>query len=44
VFHSLRVAISGRTQGPSLFHMMELMGKDEVIRRINVAINKFFRK
>ncbi|MDR2067225.1 MAG: glutamate--tRNA ligase [Endomicrobium sp.] len=44
VFHPLRVAISGRTQGPSLFHMMELMGKDEVIRRINVAINKFFRK
>ena len=44
VFHPLRVAISGRTQGPSLFNMMELMGKDEVIRRINVAINKFFRK
>jgi glutamyl-tRNA synthetase len=44
VFHPLRVAISGRTQGPSLFHMMELMGKDEVIRRINIAINKFFRK
>ncbi|MDR3253640.1 MAG: glutamate--tRNA ligase [Endomicrobium sp.] len=42
VFHPIRVAISGRTQGPSLFHMMELMGKDEVVRRINVAINKFF--
>ncbi|MDR1523086.1 MAG: glutamate--tRNA ligase [Endomicrobium sp.] len=44
VFHPLRVAISGRTQGPSLFHMMELMGKNEVIRRINIAINKFFKK
>ncbi|MDR3275464.1 MAG: glutamate--tRNA ligase [Endomicrobium sp.] len=42
VFHPIRVAISGRTQGPSLFHMMELMGKDEVVRRISVAINKFF--
>ncbi|MDR2395097.1 MAG: glutamate--tRNA ligase [Endomicrobium sp.] len=44
VFHPLRVAISGRTQGPSLFHMMELMGKNEVIRRINIVINKFFKK
>jgi glutamyl-tRNA synthetase len=43
VFHPLRVAISGRTQGPSLFHMMELMGKDEVVRRINIAISKFFK-
>jgi glutamyl-tRNA synthetase len=44
VFHPLRVAISGRTQGPSLFHMMELMGKEEVVRRINVTVNKFFKK
>ncbi|GHT51552.1 glutamate--tRNA ligase [Endomicrobiia bacterium] len=42
VFHPIRVAISGRTQGPSLFHMMELMGKEEVVRRIGIAINKFF--
>lgn len=42
VFHPIRVAISGRKQGPSLFHMMEIMGKEEVVRRINVAINKFF--
>jgi glutamyl-tRNA synthetase len=42
VFHPIRVAISGRKQGPSLFHMMEIMGKGEVIRRINLAINKFF--
>jgi glutamyl-tRNA synthetase len=44
VFHPIRVAISGRTQGPSLFHMMELMGRDEVIRRINVTINRFFKE
>jgi glutamyl-tRNA synthetase len=42
VFHPLRVAISGRTQGPSLFHMMELMGKDEVVRRISATLAKFF--
>jgi glutamyl-tRNA synthetase len=43
VFHPIRVAISGRTHGPSLFHMMELMGKDEVVRRINTAICKFLK-
>jgi glutamyl/glutaminyl-tRNA synthetase len=42
VFHPVRVAISGRTQGPSLFHMMEVMGKDEVVRRINSCIGKYF--
>ncbi|MDR2399368.1 MAG: glutamate--tRNA ligase [Endomicrobium sp.] len=42
VFHPIRVAISGRTQGPSLFHMMELMGKDEVVKRINATVSKFF--
>ncbi|MCL2484955.1 MAG: glutamate--tRNA ligase [Endomicrobia bacterium] len=42
VFHPIRVAISGRTQGPSLFHMMEVMGKDEVVRRIGIAIAKYF--
>ncbi|AKL98616.1 glutamate--tRNA ligase [Endomicrobium proavitum] len=42
VFHPIRVAISGRTQGPSLFHMMEVMGKEEVVKRISLAIGKFF--
>ncbi|MDR2811935.1 MAG: glutamate--tRNA ligase [Endomicrobium sp.] len=42
VFHPIRVAVSGRTQGPSLFHMMELMGKDEVVRRLSVTVSKFF--
>jgi glutamyl/glutaminyl-tRNA synthetase len=42
VFHPIRVAISGRTQGPSLFHMMELMGKGEVVRRISITLSKFF--
>jgi glutamyl-tRNA synthetase len=43
VFHPIRVAISGRTNGPSLFHMMELMGKEKVIRRINETLEKFFK-
>jgi glutamyl/glutaminyl-tRNA synthetase len=44
VFHPIRVAISGKMRGPGLFQMMEVMGKKDVIRRINVAINKFFQK
>jgi len=43
VFHPIRVAISGRTQGPSLFHMMEVMGKDTVLKRINTALEKYFK-
>lgn len=43
VFHPLRVATSGRTQGPSLFHMLEVMGKDEVLKRIKTTLNKFFK-
>ncbi len=34
VFHPLRVAISGRTEGPSLFHMVEYLGKARVQKRI----------
>jgi nondiscriminating glutamyl-tRNA synthetase len=34
VFHPIRVAVSGRTEGPTLFGMLELLGKDEVLRRL----------
>jgi glutamyl/glutaminyl-tRNA synthetase len=43
VFHPIRVAISGRTQGPSLFHMMEVFGRDEVIKRIKECVDKYFK-
>ncbi|MDR1259906.1 MAG: glutamate--tRNA ligase [Endomicrobium sp.] len=42
VFHPIRVAVSGRTHGPSLFHMMELLGKDKIVKRIAATIKKFF--
>ncbi len=38
VIHPTRVALSGRTKGPSLFHMMELLGKYKVLSRINKMI------
>jgi glutamyl-tRNA synthetase len=43
VFHPLRVAISGKTTGPSLFHMMEIFGKDKVLQRINGCLEQYFK-
>ncbi len=34
VFHPLRAAVSGRTDGPTLFLMLELMGRETVIARL----------
>jgi len=39
VFHPIRAAVSGRTEGPSLFHMLEFLGREESIRRIKKTIS-----
>ncbi|HEY3376016.1 MAG TPA: glutamate--tRNA ligase [Armatimonadota bacterium] len=39
VIHPTRVAMSGRTKGPSLFHLMEVLGKDEVLYRFTRALD-----
>lgn len=36
--HPVRVAVSGTAMGPSLFHMLDVMGKDRVLRRIDRAL------
>jgi len=36
-FHPLRVAVSGRTEGPSLFHMVEYLGRERALERIGRA-------
>jgi glutamyl-tRNA synthetase len=41
LIHPTRLALSGRTIGPGLFEMMELLGKETVIRRLLYAVNKF---
>jgi glutamyl-tRNA synthetase len=41
LIHPVRLALSGRTIGPGLFEMIELLGKDTVIRRLRRAIEKF---
>jgi len=37
VFHPLRVAVSGRTEGPSLWHMVDFLGKPKTLERIKRA-------
>ncbi|MGB2578458.1 glutamyl-tRNA synthetase [Elusimicrobium simillimum] len=41
IFHPVRVAVSGRTHGPTLFRMLEYLGKDTVIKRIETAIKTY---
>lgn len=36
----LRVAITGRTVGPPLFEPIELLGREETLRRIRSAISR----
>ena len=38
IFHPVRVAVSGRTNGPTLFKMLEYMGKDMVLKRMKAAL------
>ncbi|SMB97673.1 glutamyl-tRNA synthetase [Thermanaeromonas toyohensis ToBE] len=38
LIHPTRLAVSGRTMGPGLFDILELLGKDKVIARLEQAI------
>lgn len=40
VFHPIRAAVTGRTDGPTLFLMLEVMGRDTVIIRLRAAAAK----
>jgi glutamyl-tRNA synthetase len=39
--HPARVAASGRTVGPSLYHMLEVMGRDRVLARFEKCLAAF---
>ncbi|MCX7005808.1 MAG: glutamate--tRNA ligase [Kiritimatiellaeota bacterium] len=39
--HPLRVAVSGTAVGPSLFHMLEVLGKERTLARMDKALEKF---
>ena len=40
IFHPLRVAVSGRTEGPSLWHMVEFLGKERTLERHQARADK----
>lgn len=40
IIHPVRLAISGVPHGPSLFHMMGLLGRDTCVRRLNHALTQ----
>lgn len=40
LIHPVRLAVSGIGVGPGVFELLEIIGKDEVIKRINTAIER----
>src|SRR3989449_2566128 len=42
--HPARVAVSGRSVGPSLYHMLEVMGKERVLKRFDRMITQLSAK
>lgn len=42
--HPARVAVSGRAIGPSLYHMLEVFGRDRVLSRLERTIGRFSRE
>ena len=41
LIHPARVAVSGKPVGPSLYHMLEVMGRDRVMNRIKSTLERF---
>ena len=41
LIHPTRLACTGNPHGPSLYHMIEVLGKEKVMQRIEKALNSF---
>ena len=41
LIHPVRVAVSGSGVGPGLFVMLEVLGRERVLRRIDAALARF---
>ena len=39
--HPIRVAVSGRTEGPGLFEMLQLLGKERTLDRLRAVAEKY---
>jgi len=37
IIHAVRVSVSGRMMGPSLFELLEVLGKERVVKRLEIA-------
>jgi glutamyl-tRNA synthetase len=40
IIHPLRLALTGKTASPGIFELMYLLGKEAVLRRINLFLNR----
>ncbi|PYK99012.1 MAG: glutamate--tRNA ligase [Verrucomicrobia bacterium] len=40
--HPARLACTGKTAGPSLYHLLEVLGKERVLARLERALAKFY--
>jgi glutamyl-tRNA synthetase len=36
--HPLRVAVTGSTVGPSLYHLLEIVGREKTLRRLEKVL------
>ncbi len=41
LIHPVRIAVSGIPQGPSLFHMLQVLGRERVLNRMQITLLKF---
>ena len=41
LIHPARLAVSGRSIGPSLYHMLEVLGRERVLARLERTIKQF---
>jgi glutamyl-tRNA synthetase len=41
IVHPTRLAVTGSNVGPSLYHLLEVLGKEKVLDRIDRALSKF---
>jgi glutamyl-tRNA synthetase len=41
LIHPCRVAVSGKSAGPSLYHMLEVLGRDRVLARLRKGAERF---
>ena len=41
IVHPTRLAVTGSNVGPSLYHLLEVLGKEKVVARIDRALSTF---